>query len=57
MLSTFDKHGKTQRVAKLKNSVGGDQSHLKFSKIYGGSEPHLNKISERKRFGETVKLS
>ena len=24
-----------------KNSVGGVQSHLKFSKIWGGSEPHL----------------
>ena len=26
---------------RLKHSVGGVQSHLKFSKIYGGSERHL----------------
>ena len=34
ILSTFDKHDKTQRLAKLKkNCVHGVQSHLKFSKI------------------------
>ena len=35
ILSTFDKHDKTQLLAKFKkNSVGGVQSHLIFSKIY-----------------------
>ena len=27
-----------------KKSVNGDQSHLKFSKIYGGFEPHVQNI-------------
>ena len=39
LLSNYSEHVKIYRFAKFKKFLGGVQSHLKFSTIFGGSEP------------------